>query len=788
MTVADRIRFITQCRRAKQKSFALLLLHYDILAPMENYIRSEAFARRSVFVLFAFLPFFFVPVQWVSVAQAKIIFATVISVVAFLAWLSKSLRESRFRVPFSPLLLAAVLIPVAHLISAFATGASWGVFFGQEAIQDTVVGSVVWYIILLLSAAVLSTGQDRTLFALRSLIFGSSMVLLVQIVHLAIPSFTFGGVLPIDSVSIVGSWHDLAIFLGLTAFVSIAFLGTQIAVGYWRYMAFLNALAAVLFLTIINYSDVWIGLFFACIFYAFFVYKTRVQGESFFPIMGVMWLVFAALTLGLYFGGSVIHAALPVRLQVTQTEVRPSWQGTFAIGQKVFAEPGRIFFGSGPGTFSREWGLYKPSAVNTTQFWNVDFYNGVGLIPTSVVTMGILGLLSWGAVCVGLLWSLWKWLRIYSSETIVYTTLMASSIYLAVFHVLYVPGPLLSLITFLIFGALVAEEMHRGVVRERIATLSFETWTGSAGAILVSIFGLLVLFMGVQSIRASVSDIFVNQAIVEYNSTQNIQAASRSISLAVMVLGSNDRAHRAGVELGFLQLSKMIAEGGDSDEVRAKLQETLNSTIRHGLAAVSIEDQNYQNWLTLARLYGELAGIGVAGAENSARSAYTKVLQNNPTSPLPYMGLAQLDLAGKNEVDARKNLESAIAIKPDFAAAHFLLSQIHARANDLVKAEQHAAAVVQIAPEDPLGWYNLGTIFYTRGNNQNAALALERATTLSKDYANALFLLGLSYERLGRHKDALTSLKLVAKSNPGDKNLAELISGLEAEQDPDILR
>ncbi len=749
---------------------------------MENYIRSEALARRFVFILFAFLPFFFVPVQWVSVAQAKIIFATVIAVAAFLAWLSTSLRESRFRIPLSPLLVAAILIPAAHLISAFATGASWGAFFGQETIQNTVVVSVVWYIILLLSAVVLSTGNDRTSFALRSLIFGSSMVLLVQIIHLAIPSFTFGGVLQINSASIVGSWHDLAIFLGLTAFVSIAFLGTQIAVGYWRYMAFLHALVAVLFLTLINYSDVWVGLFFVCIFYAFFAYKTRAKGESMFPIKGVMSLVFAALTLGLYFGGFAIHRALPAQLQVTQTEVRPSWQGTFEIGQKVFAEPNRIFFGSGPGTFSREWGLYKPSAVNTTQFWNVDFYNGVGLIPTSIVTMGILGLLSWGAVCVGLLWSLWKWFKKSSSDAVVYTTLIVSSIYLAVFHVLYVPGPLLSLITFLIFGALVAEEMHRGVVQEWVAELSFESWAGSAGAVLASIFGLLVLFMGIQSMRASISDIFVNRAIVEYNRTQNIQASSRSISLAVMVLGSNDRAHRAGVELGFLQLSKMIAAGGDSDEMRAKLQETLNSTIQHGLVAVSIEDQNYQNWLTLARLYGELAGIGVAGAEDSARSAYTKVLQTNPTSPLPYLGLAQLDLVKKHEIDARKNLESAIAIKPDFAAAHFLLSQIHARANDLVKAEQHAAAVVQIAPEDSLGWYNLGTIFYTIGNNQNAALALERATKLNKDYANALFLLGLSYERLGRHKDALASLKLVAQSNPGDKGLAELIAKLEADK------
>ena len=250
-----------------------------------------------------------------------------------------------------------------------------------------------------------------------------------------------------------------------------------------------------------------------------------------------------------------------------------------------------------------------------------------------------------------------------------------------------------------------------------------------------------------------------------------------------MVLPNNDRAHRAGVELGFLELSKMISEGGDSEEKRAQLQATLNSTIQHGLAAVSIEDRNYQNWLTLARLYGELAGVGVEGAEASARDAYAKVLQNNPTNPLPYLGLAQLDIAGGKEVEARQNLEAAIQIKPDFAAAHFLLSQIHARANEMDKAEEHAGAVVQIATEDPLGWYNLGTVFYARGNNANAALALERAVTLQNNYANALFLLGLSYYKLDRREDSLAAFKLVAELNPGDANLTEIISTLAAGKD-----
>ncbi|KKW05574.1 MAG: hypothetical protein UY39_C0056G0002 [Candidatus Kaiserbacteria bacterium GW2011_GWC2_49_12] len=49
--------------------------------------------------------------------------------------------------------------------------------------------------------------------------------------------------------------------------------------------------------------------------------------------------------------------------------------------------------------------MYKPLGVNFTEFWNVDFYSGVGFIPTSFVTVGLLGVVAWGAVILALLMS-----------------------------------------------------------------------------------------------------------------------------------------------------------------------------------------------------------------------------------------------------------------------------------------------------------------------------------------------------------------------------------------------
>lgn len=752
---------------------------------MQYFAGAEAVARWSAFLLFLLTPFFFIPVSWVGVAQAKVLLAVVVAPVGFLAWIVMSLRDSEFHIPKSPLLIAALLIPLAYLVSALVAGPSWESFIGDGSGQDTVVTFAIWYAALFLSATVLGAQRERPALALRLLLTGTLVVLAVQSVHLAYPTFTFGGVLEFPASSIVGSWHDLGIYLSLALFLSLILLPTSVCSGAWRYVGIVVTLGSFALLLVINYADVWLAFGGASLLYALFRFRAQPASPRFGGHgVALLFLLFALLSLAPYFGGTLIQRKLPSPLQITQVEVRPSWQGTFAIGREVFAEPTQIFFGSGPNTFPREWGRYKPLSVNTTQFWNTDFYYGVGFIPTSFVTTGIAGLVAWLAVTLALLSRLVRLFRDAGNASRIRAALVLAAVFLTTYHIFYVPGPALSLLTFLIFGAMIGEELLTGAVSRSRFSLSWESWKGKVAASVLSLSGLVLLFGGVQSTRALVSDMLVNRAVVLYSGTQDIGKASKSIALALLVLPGSDRAHRAGVELGLLQLAALVSQSDGSSEAQAELQGTLNATIQHGLAAVNIESRDYQNWLTLARLYGELAGAGVSGAEQAAHDAYREAASMSPTNPLPYLGLAQLDLARGDDTAARTNLETAIGIKPDLAAAHFLLSQIHARANALAEAKQHAEAVVQVAAQDPLGWYNYGTILYASGEYENAARAFERAVAFEQNYANALFLLGLSYYRLDRKEDALRVLRIVALTNPNDAALADIIEKIQSGRDP----
>ena len=148
----------------------------------------------------------------------------ILVVVATVAWVASALSEEVVRMPRSWLFYAVLLVPLAYFISAIATGASRTSLIGGEAHQDTVVTVFILYALFVVCSSILSRGNRKLITAVSVFIAGSTVALLFQLVRLAYPSFTFGDVLVARTASVVGSWHDLGIFIGLLLFLSLQFL------------------------------------------------------------------------------------------------------------------------------------------------------------------------------------------------------------------------------------------------------------------------------------------------------------------------------------------------------------------------------------------------------------------------------------------------------------------------------------------------------------------------------------------------------------------------------------
>lgn len=735
----------------------------------------------------ALLPVFFLPVQWATIAHAKFLLLALGVGIGVAAAAGAHLLRGDVRMPRSIALFTVFLVPLAYVVSGIMRGDAHS-FYAVE--RDTVLASLLWAGALWLAVLGFQS-RARVLWAYRAFLILAALITLFQIARLIIGPdlFTFGGALLGPSASIVGSWHDLAIFLGFTFILSLSFLLSTHAEGTDRLISIASAGISFVGLILINMMDVWavIGLVMGGIgayhLYRFYISERRWHIGLFKHATTSLFLGVAVVAGLLALGGAQLHTMLPASLQVTQVEVRPSWQGTFDVASAVYRSSGALF-GSGPNTFVREWGLYKPAGVNETAFWNADFAQGVGFIPTSLITLGIFGAIAWILFLGSFVFEGARTLvRSASDRSIepILAGLFGGALFLWALHVTYPPGPAIMALAFLVSGLAISWAAHSGA----IPLMHVSTLAGSSRAKVFAVtLGCIVLGAGMfvtsgLFLRALAADMLVNKSVASFNASGSLEKSDTLLKNALALYPGYDRAHRASVELGLLQLANLAKDANAEDQERiALLQQTVSNAIAHGLAAVESNADDYQNWLTLARAYEQLAGAQVEGAYERAIEAYQGAAAKNPTNPAPHLLLARLALLKQDVEGAKAQLALAVQKKQNFAEAYFLLSQIASTAGDVEGAIAAAERAVLSAPQEPVAWFQLGALQYGARNYDKASAALEQAILLNTNYANALYVLSLSYIAQERFEEAARAMELVSALNPENADLKNLVQQL----------
>lgn len=737
--------------------------------------------------LIGLLPVFFIPAPWVTVTQGKVLLAATLLLAAGVVHIGARVMAGTLRVPRSFVLLIACALPLVYLVSAAFSGLASISILGYGVEPDTLAMVTLAAGALIVAASIFSADVSGITRALRSFILGNLALALIGLIHVLVPSFTFGGVIAGETANAFGGWHEYGMMLGAALIMNLALLRTTVADGAWRYVLVASALIAFLHLIIINYIDVWASVAISLIVLAL-VHAYRLRPFSMLKLIRREWFIalVAGVAIALCFFGTSLVATLPESVSVAQLEVRPSWQGTYAIGRQSLNHPTAFLFGAGPNTFVHEWGVHKPVEVNQTPFWNADFNVGAASIPTSFITVGLLGTLAWLAFIGSVLWMMLRiWIapaaRPLSDEVIAISIVVAS---LLAMHLLSIPGTAVTLLMFALLGVLIARDSHE---RDAYKTMTFSGggWQDWNTVIGTSAIGIILVFAAVGLIRVNASEVLVNRAIVSYNTMQDGQKASRHIASALRIYSANDRAHRVAVEIGLAQLRSLAASPDAAQEAaRTNLQQTLERTIQHGLNAVSINGADRQNWLGLAAIYAELVGSKVEGAYESARTAYERALAADPSNPLPLLNLGRLEMMQNKPDEALRYFTEAAKLKPDFAAAYYFASQVLAAKNDLRNAQATATKAAEYASADPEAWYNLGAIAYTGADYKTSTAALEQAVTLQPQFANALYILGLSYYAEGNTQRSITAFEALDRLDPGQEIVAKILANLRSGNGP----
>lgn len=748
----------------------------------------------TALVPIAFIPLLFAPFQF-----TKAFFIAIAALLGVAFYIVARMKERRILIPMSPLMGAMWMIPVAYLLSSLFSGNIEQSLLGQGFSTD----SFAFVGVLTLLATLVAIGLRKRESLLK--LYGAFMVsvgivALFQIARLFFgPNFLSFGIFTSTTANVLGSWNDLAIFFGLVTVLSLVTLVGLTLHGKIKLIVAGALAVSIAMLIVINFSVVWwvIGAFAL----GTFVYSLTTgrysrerattdslesesqmrelvgEGQTSFASLLVLSLCLVFLV-----GGNFIGNSVSTFFNVSQLEVRPSWQSTADVIQSTYAK--HAIFGSGPGSFSREWLLNKPVEINQTLFWSADFASGIGYIPTSFATTGAVGALAW-ILFIGLfLYAGFRALvmRVNADPLSSYLSLSSylGALFLWIFAVIYTPSHSILFFAFLLTGVFIASIRRQpGGFSEKEISFVENPRLG-----FISVLFLTLLFLGsIASIFAIgeryASAMYFQKGVVALNVDGDIDASEALVSQAV-TLNEVDAYYRFGTNLNLIRLSEVAqSETLSEEEARTQFQAVLAAAIQNAQRATALDPTNYLNWINLAQVYQTVVPLKVEGAYDGATQAYARALEFNPQSPAIFLGLAQLESANGNNETAKEKIQLALEKKNNYTEAIFLLAQIQINEGETEEAIKSVEATTVIEPTNPVNFFQLGLLKYSDEQYEGASSALARAIALNPNYSNALYFLGLSEYERGDVDSAIEQFKKVQALNPDTAEINDILENLE---------
>jgi tetratricopeptide (TPR) repeat protein len=351
--------------------------------------------------------------------------------------------------------------------------------------------------------------------------------------------------------------------------------------------------------------------------------------------------------------------------------------------------------------------------------------------------------------------------------------------YLWAFVIFYTPGILVFTMAFITTGVFLALLANSGKIGATEVSFSGKTKRG-----IIFMFIGIILLIGVISSAYLYSQKFLalnnySQALGLFEKAGDIDKTNKKLMKAIN-MDKQDEYYRALSELGLISLGQIVANRDlPADNAAALFRDNLGATIAYAREATRINPADPVNWMQLGRVYGSVVALKVDKADEAALNSYQEAVKVSPLDPSPFIASARVAMQTEKTDDARGYLQSALDIKPDFADALFMLSQIEAQAGNLEEAILRTEQTAAVSLNNFGIFFQLGLLQYQNNNFNAARMAFERAVGLNNNYANARYFLGLIYDKQGLKEKAIEQFENIAKTNSDNDEVKKILSNLK---------
>jgi tetratricopeptide (TPR) repeat protein len=749
-------------------------------------------------------PLIFVSSKFVPIELAKSVFITFGVLVTAIVLAVSIFKNKIVAIPRHSISIFSILILASVFLSTLFSSNISKSLFGQGFESGTASFIFILFLSALATINLTYKNKDRFFYIYGAIIASFGLLAVFHISRFIFGSDTLSlGILPYSTSTILGKWGDLAILSGLVSLISYSTIRVLNISKLYKGILFGIMAIAIALIMLVNYKVI-LGVlsivFLFIVAYEYYISEVNVKSVSSI-IKNTPWMaVIITLVFVLGFVGSVpVLSKLQTKLNILPTEVSLPWQMTLDITSKTIIES--PILGSGPNRFAGQYLKYKPfNDVNPTNLWSAEFNSGFGLIPTYVVTQGILGLIVWILFLTSFIRTGYSSLIEKSNGQSKYFTTSAffSSVFLWLVCLVYVPSHVVLLLTFVMSGVFVASLVNSGhlkLVNIHDNNGKFVRRVLSTG---ISIFLLLlvvwVVLFGMKIVGLSYFHRGVKILDTKDSATGliDIDKAKASFEKAVM-LDKSDSYYQALSEvniIGISSLSRQLQSNSsngnskDNEAILKQISDLVTQAVDYSRKAIAIDSTDHYNYLAEARISEVALSLKVENAYENAKSAYASALKYNPYDPSIYLSLARLEVSQNKLDEAQRNIGVSLQLKPNYIDPIFLLSQIQVNQGQTKEAITSVQYAIKISPANPLLHFQLGLLQYNDKNYQLAIDSLTQALKLDGNYANAQYFLGLSYARLNKMAEAIDQFESLVVSNPDNAEVNLILSNLRKGRSP----
>ena len=761
---------------------------------------ADAAARWTVYITLLLFPLFYFPGLSDALELPKQTFLILATAVSVLAWLGKMLVTRRVEVRRSVMNLflgiylviyaAAVWFSKNHYVSLVGD-------FGQE--KSGFVTVICFALMYFVATNVLRDAKDVKK-ALNWLGLGALLTIVAALLQTVGLRLLPGMSDQSAGFNTVGTTNAVGVYavMGMTLVMGLMLMpskGEKMGALRKVLMCVLLVLGA-LYIAALQFWSLWLMLIIGC---AILVAYGMLKNEKDLQIT-MLAVPMAAMVIAALF----IFIRFPINLNLP-AEVMPSLRASWNVSREALAS--QPLFGSGPGTFLSDYTQFRSKDLNTTDFWNVQFDRSASRFLTMLATLGILGLASFLVMMVYLAvrtkMKLWRG----HDDWLVTLTVFAAWASIFVGKFFYSSNMTLEFAFWMLTAMLVALQWH-GRSEARFDQSPRAALALSFMFIVAVIFSIAGVYL--QGQRLVAEGYYQRGVTADVSKQEGADVASQSLLRATQLNGRNDLYFRALSQALAVQANMAATAAGASptDDQARQITLLAANAVNAGRRATELNASNVQNWSSLAGMYRDL-GPAVDGAVDAGIAAYDQSIKLDPNNPTYYTELAKIKINvaedarvkmgdGKDLKEeqkaafqktitdaqkvARENLDKAIMLKQDYAAANYWMAVLLQSEGKSDEAAVKLESVRNSNPNDLGVGFQLAILYYQNKQTDKAITELQRLIGIEPQYSNARWYLAAMYEEKGNLDGAIGQIEEVLKANPSNVDVQKRLDELKAKK------